>query len=88
MTPLERFNAWVAGGEAPGMTYKRAVELARGLGDSQDKIDRSVKQIGYWLAKNETEKKANKKLWGKFLLNWLGIQTGWQPGRLEPSNFD
>ncbi len=88
MTPLNRFNAWIAGSKAPGMTYKRSVELAKGLGLDQTDIDKAIAQIGFWLAKNETQKRANKQLWGKFLLNWLTPNDWNNAGRLAPSNFD
>lgn len=88
MTPLERFNAWIAGSKVSGMTYKRAAELARGLGQSQIDIDCALAQIGFWLAKNETQKRANKRLWGKFFLNWLKPKSSRQTGRLEPSDFN
>ena len=87
MTPLERFNAWLKGDKAPGMTYDRSAELAKGLGLEQTDIDKAIAQIGFWLAKNETQKRANKQLWGKFLLNWLKPNDWNNGGRLAPSDF-
>ena len=88
MSHLERFNAWVAGDNAPGMCCERAFELAMELGHTRDERTRAIQQIRHWLAKNEHTGKANKKLWGKFFLTWLTPKSSRQTGRLEPSNFD
>ncbi len=88
MTHLERFNAWLKGEKAPGMTYKKSVELAKGLGLEQTDMDIAIAQIGFWLAKNEHTGKANKRLWGKFFLTWLTPKSSRQTGRLEPSDFN
>lgn len=85
MTPLERFNAWELG-HGKGMTHSRAWQLANDLGHSDETIIKVMIQIRHWLAINENNKKANKKLWGKFFLNWLKPKSC-QQGRLEPSDF-
>lgn len=90
MTHLERYDNWVKGGEAPGMSYERFLELAKGLGHSQKDIDRVVTEIRHWLASREQQKRANKRLFGRFSLNWLKNShqnSYWQTGRLEPSDF-
>lgn len=90
MTPLDRFNAWSEGrgGAGSGMTYGRAWQLANDLGHSDEDIIKAMIQIKHWLAANENTGKANKRLWGKFFLNWLKNGSyRQQSGRLAPSTF-
>ena len=97
MTPLERFNAWLKGdkvrypnqsGVAPGKSYVLVRTILLQLGHDQAEIDRAIRQISHWLIANEGSQKANKQLWGKFLLNWLKPNDWNNGGRLAPSNFD
>ena len=88
MTHLERFDAWRYGVSISGMTYGRMLILALELGHSHEDILKVENEIRHWLAKNEDTGKANKRLWGKFLLNWLTPKSSRQTGRLEPSDFN
>lgn len=89
MTPLERFNAWLKEKEPDrfGQSLTTILIKAEELGHSVQDVLIACKEICYWLARNENTKKANKRKWGSFILNWLKPKSNQQTGRLEPSDF-
>lgn len=90
MTPLDRFNAWLKRtepdqyGYTPIIVLRKAVEL----GHTQNEVVGAIQVMRHWLSINENNRKANKKHWAKFILNWLKPKSYQSAGRLEPSDFN
>ncbi len=89
MKPVDNFNAWLKRKEPDqyGYTIKKVVEKAALLGYSIHDVRRACRDILAWLIINENTKKANKRHWGKFILNWMRPKSARKSRRAEPSNF-
>ncbi len=94
MTPLDRYEQWekrnVVG--QYDISLNRVIELGEKLGYTKKDVQQAMREIKYYLAKNENNRKGKNRSWGRFTLNWIknsGQYKNYQQGgRLEPSSFD
>ena len=69
MTPLDRYIEWKT---ANADRFQEACDFIQSrYGTTRPDIMRSLKALEVWLEANGTTKKANKRDWYKFVLNWL-----------------
>lgn len=63
--PVDRFNDWLATPKGQEVATFSASTLGKEV------VRVQIRNIRFWLIANESNKKANKRLWGKFFLNWM-----------------
>ena len=94
MTPLELYEQWekqnVVG--QYDISLGRVIELGEKLGYTKKDVQQAIREIKYYLAKNENNRKGKNRSWGRFTLNWIKnsyqYKSSRQTNRLEPSDFN
>lgn len=89
MKPADNFNAFLKRKKPDqyGYTIKKVIEKAAEMGFSKDDVRRTCRELRNWLIINENAKKANKKHWGKFILNGMRPKPARKSRRAQPSSF-